>query len=1474
MRFQIMRALRVIAVFVVVFGLHTAASVSAPVKFVFYAADATVTPNAPVRVAVRSNAPGTVDVAAFAVTLDEALERRDLAPFISGRDRRPVATARVRIERSPEDAPATVGLGPLRRGLYAIRLRLADATRVVYANVTTLGVLTTPTRTGIAASAFDLTTMHVRDDVTFAVYRPNDATPQTVRANASGVALVDGANDDAAGNGNTILARGSDGSFSLSRIPRAYSSGGRETGYVQLDRPLYRPGHHVLYRAIVRSGGAGNYAVPSGERAVKLTDPSGKVTYTARRSLDEFGTLSGELTLDDDARLGTYTLVVGDDAAGPIGTNFTVAAYKKPEFVLDVTPPKRAIGGEAARFGVAARYLFGRPAAGLKLHYRAYFSNAYAWWRRGSPFAFSGYRSTYDAVLPAVAGDAVADAAGRATIVIPTARVRAEQVLNLEVDGRDDAGRTVTESARAQVTPASFFLTVEPGTYFVAAGGEAVLTIRSRSYANTPRPQTPVTLTFARRYYDGRESRRDELRADETTVVTGDDGVAIVRKRFSAAGSIEITAHAADELSRPAETTAYLWVAAKQYERAYAFDRVTVVPQKSEYRPGERASLLVTIPHGDVDALVEVTTPSSDSVSVRRLNSEISTIDVDPPLGVARYRVTVTVPSRNGSVTASASLAVAPSPYRLTVEVRPDKQRYAPGERARFALRAADANGKPVRAQIGLAVVDDAIFALSGTQRVDLFEAFYGWNGPYRYATASWNDLDGPANVWLYQRLFQTIGNVRSAAETSLVRPGQTFDVYSIGTPQVAAVGPAPSFDALRKDFRDTAFWSPSVVTGADGRAVVTFIWPDSLTSYTASGLAATAGFAFGNAKGTALVSKDFLVRLATPRFMRSGDTARFTAVAHGTPSAKSALLRFSAPEIGVADDTLRVRFDRNTSATAGWNTRAHAVGPVSLRLAGTSEQLRDGLHMTLPVESAGTAEHDRTAGMLPGDTSLALRVPRGGEAGDLRIDLAPSLVAQLLAGVRLLQVYPYACTEQTMSAALPAVYVERLRKRAQLPAPDGPPPALVARKAVERLVQLQHRDGAWGWWEHDDANPFMTAYAMYGLTELSRDGYEVPAYALEAGVKSLRAQIALPDETLRPWGGGSDGSAWNTRAYMLFALADASPAAVDRAVLAQADARAKPLNAYALAVLGLAHVKLGDRDGAQPLLGELLHRAVDDGAFTSWKSDGWHDRWMDDPIETTAYALRFLVAMAPDDPRVPRVVNWLRAQQHGSWFATTKDTAAAIDAMSETIAPASNEFTPHETVRVLLDGRAVATVRIDSAVLPRTDASIVIPAKRLRNGGTLRVERTGTGALYWSTDWTRYVRDPVQDATNSPFRIRRLFSSPAGNDWHVGDLIDVDTTITAESDTQYVAVEDPFPAGLEYQARQHETGDDWSGLQFFDDRAVFFATRLSARAPLHLHYQLRATTAGTFTAPAPTAYAMYGPPSTSAGQKSRITIR
>jgi hypothetical protein len=207
--------------------------------------------------------------------------------------------------------------------------------------------------------------------------------------------------------------------------------------------------------------------------------------------------------------------------------------------------------------------------------------------------------------------------------------------------------------------------------------------------------------------------------------------------------------------------------------------------------------------------------------------------------------------------------------------------------------------------------------------------------------------------------------------------------------------------------------------------------------------------------------------------------------------------------------------------------------------------------------------------------------------------------------------------------------------------------------------------------------------------------------------------------------------------------------------------------------------------------------------------------------------------------------------------------------------------------VRVLLGDRVLRSFEITSTTLARDQGSIDVPASVIAKGGTLRFERSGTGSLYWSTDWTRYVRDgtPVaseidlHDATSldadttPPFTVVRRYTAPSDTPWRLGDPIDVDVTVSATHDTQFVAVEDPLPAGLEYQPRLHEMGDDWSGLQFFDDRVVFFAANVWKNSPLHLHYRLRASTAGTFTAAPPDAYAMYGPPVASIGHAQPVTI-
>ena len=330
-------------------------------------------------------------------------------------------------------------------------------------------------------------------------------------------------------------------------------------------------------------------------------------------------------------------------------------------------------------------------------------------------------------------------------------------------------------------------------------------------------------------------------------------------------------------------------------------------------------------------------------------------------------------------------------------------------------------------------------------------------------------------------------------------------------------------------------------------------------------------------------------------------------------------------------------------------------------------------------------------------------------------------MLAQLYASVHLLDVYPYACVEQTMSAALPLIDVERLAERSGLPPARGVDPNVVATHAIARLQKLQHSDGSWGWWEHDAANPYMTAYALYGLAELRKDGHAVPGDVLERGISSLKTQLNGNSDTLGLWSGPSPDSLWNTRAFMFFALADAAPQEVDRAMLAAADAHADGMNPYALSALGLAHVMLDDRAGAIPLLRRLETIANDAGNFTYWTGGGWHYHWEDDPIETTAYALRFYHAMEPDAPRVRRAISWLRAQSHGSWWYTTKDTAAAIYALTEAIDPNRSEFAPNESIDVYANDALVKTIRITSPTVDATASSVDISSATLGGIGHVR---------------------------------------------------------------------------------------------------------------------------------------------------------
>ena len=202
----------------------------------------------------------------------------------------------------------------------------------------------------------------------------------------------------------------------------------------------------------------------------------------------------------------------------------------------------------------------------------------------------------------------------------------------------------------------------------------------------------------------------------------------------------------------------------------------------------------------------------------------------------------------------------------------------------------------------------------------------------------------------------------------------------------------------VRSLFEDTAFWVPSIVTNDRGVAHVSFSWPENLTTWRATAVAVTKATSIGSGTSDVLVTKPFLVRLETPRFLRAGDRSRISGIANGTPDRPSVKLRLLAPWL-LAEATPPVAsFDLGPAAdgSAWWPVVAPGTGSLPITLFGSDGLHDDAMRLELPLEAATPAEHVRDFGALPDRGGFDVSVPSGYVAGAVHVSLAPSLVARL----------------------------------------------------------------------------------------------------------------------------------------------------------------------------------------------------------------------------------------------------------------------------------------------------------------------------------------------------------------------------------------------------------------------------------------------------------------------------------------------
>ena len=298
----------------------------------------------------------------------------------------------------------------------------------------------------------------------------------------------------------------------------------------------------------------------------------------------------------------------------------------------------------------------------------------------------------------------------------------------------------------------------------------------------------------------------------------------------------------------------------------------------------------------------------------------------------------------------------------------------------------------------------------------------------------------------------------------------------------------------IRRNFPDTAYWNPSVVTGDDGTAKVTLKLPDNLTTWRMTARGLTADTRVGQATNDLVATKPLLVRPALPRFLTAGDklaiqavvqnntanaidaTVALEIVAQDAQAGASPLLKLSA------DAKQSIQVPANSTAVVRWPADVAGAGQALLRFnrrwRRAARQCRadaadPALHHAWKRSPAPARCRTRLWRRIGSRTAQTPQPPTPRPNGELNLELTPSLAAGVDSTLGYLEHYPYFCSEQTVSRFLPNAVTYRLFKQLGMDDPQLKASLETNLTAgLQRLYALQHLDGGWGWWRTTTARP------------------------------------------------------------------------------------------------------------------------------------------------------------------------------------------------------------------------------------------------------------------------------------------------------------------------------------------------------------------------------------------------------------------
>ncbi|MBN1148034.1 MAG: hypothetical protein JXA78_12320 [Anaerolineales bacterium] len=445
------------------------------------------------------------------------------------------------------------------------------------------------------------------------------------------------------------------------------------------DKPIYQPGQVIHLRALALS--AFDLIPAAGQEVeIVIADGKGNKVFRKKVTTTEFGAAWTDFLLADEVNTGPYKISA---SMGNTSSEKTVQVehYVLPKFKLALQSERDFyLPGERVRGSLSANYFFGKPVAGGEV-------------------AIQGYTFDVQQNL-AVELQGVTDEQGNFEFEFDLPAYIAGSDLEGGL-GRFYVQALVTDLARHSET-ANLLLPVSNSLLVVEAipeGGQFRPGVENILYVLTSYPDgAPAEASLRLTFYYGAEQ---EIMAE-----TGPYGLAEIRLTPQDAWQ-QFVIEARDLQGNIAQREFY-------FEGESWGESVLLRPELPVYRVGEamKLTILTSQPKGTVylDIVREGQTVSTRSVEMSDGLAEV-VVDLTPDLygtlELHAYKILT-----SGAIVRDTRLVVVDNANDLDVSLTPGQETYLPGENASLDVRVGGEQGG-VRAALGIAIVDESVFALA-----------------------------------------------------------------------------------------------------------------------------------------------------------------------------------------------------------------------------------------------------------------------------------------------------------------------------------------------------------------------------------------------------------------------------------------------------------------------------------------------------------------------------------------------------------------------------------------------------------------------------------------------------------------------------------------------------------------------------------------------------------------------------------------